>query len=91
MYDHGMMGAGIFGTLIIGALAGWIAEKLTKSNMSLLMNIIVGVIGSYLGFFLAGMLGIRLGMMFQGWFFGHLIVATAGAVLLITLVRALRR
>ena len=34
-------GVGLIGTLIIGALAGWIAEKVMKANHGLLMNIVV--------------------------------------------------
>ena len=42
-------GVGWAGTLLIGAVAGWIAEKLTRSDMGLIMNIIVGIIGAYIG------------------------------------------
>ncbi len=51
-------GVGWVGTLFIGAVAGWIAEKLTKSDMGLIMNIIVGIIGAYIGGFLANAAGI---------------------------------
>ncbi|MBL8906091.1 MAG: GlsB/YeaQ/YmgE family stress response membrane protein [Rhizobiales bacterium] len=83
-------GVGFFGTLLIGGLAGWIAEKLTKSSMGIVMNIITGIIGAYIGAFLANALGIRLGEIFSGWFWGNLIVAVAGAVILIVAVRAIR-
>jgi uncharacterized membrane protein YeaQ/YmgE (transglycosylase-associated protein family) len=83
-------GVGWIGTLIIGALAGWIAEKVTKSDMGLIMNIITGIIGSYIGAFLANALGIRLGELFSGWFIGNLIVAVIGAVLLILVVKMVR-
>ncbi len=83
-------GVGWLGTLFIGALAGWIAEKLTRSDMGLIMNIIVGIIGAYIGAFLANALGLRLGEVFQGWFWGNLLIAVAGAVILIIVVRALR-
>ncbi len=83
-------GVGWIGTLLIGGIAGWIAEKITRSDMGLIMNIIVGIIGSYIGAFLANALGIRIGMMFSGWFFGNLLVAVAGAVILIYAVGLLR-
>ena len=83
-------GVGWFGTLLIGGLAGWIAEKLTRSEMGLFLNIIVGIIGAYIGAFLANALGIRLGEFFQGWFIGNLIVAVIGAVILIYVVRLIR-
>lgn len=83
-------GVGWLGTLFIGAIAGWIAEKLTRSDMGLIRNIIVGIIGAYIGAFLANALGLRLGEVFQGWFWGNLIIAVIGAVILIIVVRALR-
>ncbi|MEM7425065.1 MAG: GlsB/YeaQ/YmgE family stress response membrane protein [Pseudomonadota bacterium] len=76
-------GVGFFGTLLIGGLAGWIAEKLTKARHGLITNIVLGILGAYVGAFLANALGIRLGEIFQGWFWGNLIVAAAGAVVLI--------
>jgi len=83
-------GVGWIGTLVIGALAGWIAEKVTKSDMGLIMNVIVGIIGSYIGAFLANALGIRLGELFSGWFVGNLIVAAIGAIVLLAVIKAVR-
>ncbi|MGE0211635.1 MAG: GlsB/YeaQ/YmgE family stress response membrane protein [Parvibaculaceae bacterium] len=83
-------GVGWIGTLFIGGLAGWIAEKLTKSDMGIFMNIIVGIIGAYIGAFLANALGLRLGEVFQGWFWGNLLVAVIGAVILLLIVRVFR-
>ena len=83
-------GVGWIGTLFIGALAGWIAEKVMKADHGLIMNIIVGIIGSYIGAFLANALGIRLGELFSGWFLGNLIVAAVGAIVLLFVVRLIR-
>ncbi len=83
-------GVGWIGTLVIGALAGWIAERATKSDMGLLTNIIVGIIGSYIGAFLANALGIRLGELFSGWFIGNLVVAAIGAIVLLIVIKAVR-
>ena len=83
-------GVGWIGTLFIGALAGIIADKVMKTNHGLLMNIIIGIIGSYIGAFLANLLGIQLGEIFQGWFWGNLLVAAVGAVVLIWILRLLR-
>ena len=44
-----MPGAGLFSMIIIGMLAGWIAEKVTKSDHGLLTNMIVGIAGSFVG------------------------------------------
>ena len=47
-------------TLIIGGIVGWLASIVMKTNahMGLIANIAVGVVGSMLGFWLAGLLGI---------------------------------
>ena len=83
-------GVGWIGTLFIGAIAGWIAERVTGSDHGLIKNIIVGIIGSYIGAFLANALDIRLGELFSGWFLGNLIVAAAGAIVLLFVVRLVR-
>ena len=79
------MGLGWFAFLIVGLLAGWIAEKIMKRSHGLLMNLIVGVIGAYLGAFLFNLVGIA-----AGGFFGALVVATVGAVILLWIVGKLR-
>jgi len=84
-------GVGWVGTLVIGAIAGWIAERVTQSDQGLIKNIIVGIIGSYIGAFLANALGIRLGELFAGWFWGNLIVAAVGAIVLLVALKAIRR
>jgi len=61
--------------LIIGFIAGWIAEKVLNRNHGLFKNIIVGIIGSFIGGFLAGGLGIvAIG------FIGNLVIASIGAI-----------
>jgi uncharacterized membrane protein YeaQ/YmgE (transglycosylase-associated protein family) len=83
-------GVGWIGTLFIGALAGIIADRVMKTNHGLLMNIVIGIVGSYIGAFLANALGIHLGEIFQGWFWGNLIVAAVGAVVLLWILRLFR-
>jgi uncharacterized membrane protein YeaQ/YmgE (transglycosylase-associated protein family) len=80
-------GVGFFGTLLIGVLAGWIAEKITRGEHGLITNLIIGILGAYIGGFLANALGLRLGEVFQGWFWGNLLVSVVGAVLLILAYR----
>jgi uncharacterized membrane protein YeaQ/YmgE (transglycosylase-associated protein family) len=76
-----MEGVGFLAMLVIGALAGWIAERFTHSDHGLLTNIIVG---AFIGGFLASMLGISV----RG-FWGTLIAAIFGATILIVIFRAL--
>ncbi len=40
-------GVGWIAAIIIGGLAGWLAEMFMKSNMGLLMNIILGIVGAH--------------------------------------------
>lgn len=70
-----MSGIGWFGALIIGALAGWIAEKVMKSDMGLLLNIVLGILGAMV---LNGILFLVVGNTLGGWI-GQLIVGAAGA------------
>lgn len=74
----GMPGVGFFGMLVIGFLAGYVAERSMNRDHGVLTNILVGIAGSFVGGTLEGLLGIH----YYG-FLGNLIVAIAGAVLLL--------
>jgi uncharacterized membrane protein YeaQ/YmgE (transglycosylase-associated protein family) len=79
---------GIIGWIIIGIIAGWLAEKIMKRNHGLLTNLAVGIVGAMIGGFIASsLLGIAVG----GFNIMTLIVATAGAVLLLFLLGLVRR
>lgn len=82
-----MSGLGIIGTIIIGILAGWIAEKVMKRNHGILMNLIVGVVGAFLGSFIFTAMGFGGG----SGVIGNLIVATLGAILLLFIVGLVQR
>lgn len=73
-----MPGVGFLGMLLIGAIAGWLAERAMNRHHSLLTNILVGIAGSFVGGALAGLIGLN----FYG-FLGNLVVSTAGAVLIL--------
>lgn len=77
-------GVGLFAMIVIGILAGWIAEKITQSDHGLLTNLIVGIAGAFVGGKIAEVLEIPV-----FGFFRTLIAATIGAVLLLWLWRAL--
>lgn len=81
---------GIGGTILIGILAGWLAEKFTGSDHGLIMNLIIGLIGSWIGFFVANAAGIQLGEIFQGWFLGNLLVSAGGAIVLLLVLKVLK-
>jgi uncharacterized membrane protein YeaQ/YmgE (transglycosylase-associated protein family) len=80
-----MPGVGFFGMLIIGIIAGYIAENVTSSDHGLLTNLLVGIAGSFVGGTLAGLLNIE----FYGWL-GNLLVASIGAILVLWLWRSFR-
>ena len=46
-------------TLIVGGVIGWLASMVMKTDkqMGIIANVVVGIIGSSLGFWLAGVLG----------------------------------
>lgn len=73
-----MPGVGFFGMLVIGFLAGWIAERTMNRDHGVLTNVLVGIAGSFVGGALANLVGI----VFYG-FLGSLLVATVGAIVLL--------
>jgi uncharacterized membrane protein YeaQ/YmgE (transglycosylase-associated protein family) len=73
-------------SLIIGGVVGWLASIIMKTNaqMGLIANVLVGVVGAALGFWIAGLLGIVAtgGLV-------RFLVALLGAVLLIFILTKL--
>ena len=76
---------GWIAAIIIGGVAGWLAEQFMKSEMGLLMNIVLGIIGAAVASAIFSFLGVQLG----GWL-GYLIAGFIGACLLIWIVRAVQ-
>lgn len=77
---------GIIGMIVIGLVAGFIAEKVTASRHGLVTNLIVGIIGSFVGGFLARTLGLNV----APGFWGTLIVATIGAIIFLYVWKLIR-
>jgi uncharacterized membrane protein YeaQ/YmgE (transglycosylase-associated protein family) len=75
---------GWIAAIIIGGIAGWLAEQFMKSQMGILMNIVLGIVGAAVANWLLGFLGVNLG----GWI-GYLIAGFIGACILIAVGRAL--
>src|SRR5438093_2491851 len=73
-------------TLVTGGLIGWLASLVmrTDGQMGVLANILVGIVGSILGGWLAGVLGIAVAGSPARW-----LVVLLGAMLLLALLRAL--
>lgn len=76
----------IIGWIIIGALAGALANYLMHEKGGLLKNMIIGIVGAFLGGFLVNILG---GQGITGFNIWSFLVALAGSVLLIVIGRAL--
>jgi len=76
---------GSIAAIIIGGIAGWLAEQFMKSDMGMLMNIVLGIVGAAIASAILSFFGIHLG----GWI-GYLIAGFIGACLLIWIVRAIK-
>lgn len=72
--------------IIVGGVVGWLASLIMKTNaqMGIIANVLVGIVGSALGFWIAGALGIA-----PGGGVLRFLVAIGGAALLIFLLRLL--
>lgn len=76
--------------LIYGGIAGWVASIFMRKNaqMGIFANIVVGIVGSYLG----GWIAFRLGYgSFSIFDFRGMLVAIAGAMLLLGILNFIRR
>lgn len=80
-----MEGVGWIAAIIIGGLAGWIAQAITGANTNIWLNIALGILGAIVANALLSIVGIS----FAGWI-GNLIAGVIGAVILIAIVRAVR-
>ena len=76
--------------LLFGALVGWIAGMIMKSKNTLLMNIIFGIVGSFVGGIVAALLG--FGSLTGGFSFDivNILISIGGACLVIFLVGLIR-
>ncbi|MBZ0307565.1 MAG: GlsB/YeaQ/YmgE family stress response membrane protein [Anaerolineae bacterium] len=72
--------------LIVGAIAGWLASMVMRTNrqQGLLMDILVGIIGAFIGGFLFNQFGTSGVTGFNIW---SVFVAFTGAVVLLAVVR----
>ena len=72
--------------IVVGGIVGWIASFVMKTNaqMGIIANVIVGIVGSGVGHWLAPKLGIAAGGSVAQW-----LVAIGGAVLLILVLKVL--
>jgi uncharacterized membrane protein YeaQ/YmgE (transglycosylase-associated protein family) len=80
-----LVGIGIF--LAVGLLAGWVANLVIRGkSKGILINMIIGVVGSFLGSWIAGFLGFGGGNLL-----GQIAIAIGGAMLLLLFINAIKR
>lgn len=73
--------------LLIGAISGWLAGNLWKgSGFGLIGNIIVGILGSFVGSWLAGSLGIG-----GGGLLWQILIAVGGAWVLLFIISLFKK
>jgi uncharacterized membrane protein YeaQ/YmgE (transglycosylase-associated protein family) len=78
----------IIAILIIGAVAGWLGSTIYKgSGLGLIGNIIVGIVGSFVGYWLLGELDVNLG---TGWV-GAILTGAVGAIVILFLLNLIVR
>lgn len=82
-----MTGLGWFAAIIVGGLAGWLAEKFMKRDHGLLLNIFMGIVGAML---FNAILMFFFGSTLGGWI-GQLFVGFVGACILIAAITAFRK
>ena len=74
--------------LLIGALAGWLGSLIFKgSGLGLIGNIVVGILGSFVGYWLLGKFGVSLG---TGWV-GAILTGALGAVVILAILNLIFR
>ena len=82
------MGNGLIGSIILGILAGYIASRIMKGGgFGCLWNLVLGIVGSFVGGFLFGLLHIAE----PAGFIGQLVMAVVGAVVVLWLAAKLKR
>ncbi|MGH8515459.1 MAG: GlsB/YeaQ/YmgE family stress response membrane protein [Gammaproteobacteria bacterium] len=74
--------------LIVGAIAGWLAGQIIRGfGFGLIWNIVIGIVGAFIGVWLLTRLGV---VPFAG-FVGSIVNATIGAVVLLFIIGLIRR
>ena len=74
----------MIGTIIVGAIIGAIASRLMHADNGLLMNILIGVAGAYVGHFLFGIIG------FSATGLAGIVVEVIGACVVIAIARKMK-
>ncbi len=85
-----MTAQGLIIILLIGGIAGWLAGVVVRGfGFGILGNIVVGIVGAFLGSWLFPRLGLNLNL--GGGWIGSILFAFLGAVILLLLIRLIKR
>lgn len=78
--------------LIVGGIVGWLASLIMKTDaqQGILLNVIVGIVGAFLGGWLISPL-VGMGTINEGFSIGSLVVSLLGAIILLAIVNLFRR
>lgn len=79
---------GWIGWIVLGGLAGWIANMLMHEERGLLKNIVVGIVGGVIGGGVVELLG---GQGVNGFNIYSFVVALVGAMILLWIVKLVKR
>jgi uncharacterized membrane protein YeaQ/YmgE (transglycosylase-associated protein family) len=80
---------GIFATIVVGLIAGWLASLVMKAKSSIWWDLLMGIIGGFLGGFLTSLLfGANL---MSGINITSILVALVGAIIVIAIYRFFTR
>jgi uncharacterized membrane protein YeaQ/YmgE (transglycosylase-associated protein family) len=76
--------------LILGGISGWIASKITGNDerMGIGMNLVVGIIGAFIGGWLAGLVGLGPATGLNLWSF---LISIIGSVILLSIVSLFKK
>jgi len=72
--------------LIVGLIAGFLADKVIKNTYGMVGDLLIGIAGSFLGGWIFGLLGLEIDV-----FVGQIISAFIGAVLLLVIINSFKR
>lgn len=85
--DNIMVGVGLLGAIIVGLLAGFLAEKIVGGAHGLLVNLLVGLLGAVIGPNILAIFGL---LPADGGLLPSLLISTVGAVVLLVLINLIR-
>ena len=84
-----LAGQSLIVILIVGLVAGWLAGKIMRgSGFGILGDIIIGVVGAFIGSWLWGVLKLPT---FANFWVSAIVIATVGAIVLVFILRLIRR